>query len=145
MNRDSVQFDSSQIVFAQYLCSGLPNLWAALSSFFCAGALYPSSARTAHSPLVQMRSCAVSFKCGCAVKEKFPIFSAGSAGLRAGGGAEESPVVFQRRHRQHTERKNKPTYWAGGRCFQCSDCFGGERSSLGSSLKDQPRLLLVMG
>ena len=53
---------------------------------------------------VQMRSCALSFKCGCAVKEKFPIFSggAGSAGLRAGGGGEESPVVFHRRHRQHT-------------------------------------------
>ena len=30
-----------------------------------------------------------------------------------------------------THRKNKPTYWAGGgRCFQCSEGFGGERSSL---------------
>ena len=42
----------------------------------------------------------------------------------------------------NTQReKNKPTYWAaGGRCFQCSEGFGGERSSLelGSSLKDQP-------
>ena len=47
----------------------------------------------------------------------------------------------------NTQRKNKPTYWAGGRCFQCSDGFGGEHSSLelGSSLKDQPRMLLVMG
>ena len=69
---------------------------------------------------VQMRSCALSFKCGCAVKEKFPIFSggAGSAGLRAGGGGEESPVVFHRRHRQHThregeEKKNKRRRWSG--------------------------------
>ena len=59
--------------------------------------------------VVQMRSCALSFKCGCAVKEKFPIFSggAGSAGLRAGGGGEESPVVFHRRHRQHTHREGE--------------------------------------
>ena len=80
---------------------------------------------------VQMRSCALSFKCGCAVKEKFPIFSAGSAGLRAGGGAEESPVVFQRRHRQHTHREKKQTELTGGggRCFQCSDGFGRERFS----------------
>ena len=76
---------------------------------------------------VQMRSCALSFKCGCAVKEKFPIFSggAGSAGLRAGGGGEESPVVFHRRHRQHTERgggeeKQTEASVGGGRfcCFQ---------------------------
>ena len=65
---------------------------------------------------VQMRSCALSFKCGCAVKEKFPIFSggAGSAGLRAGGGGEESPVVFHRRHRQHTHREGRRRKTNGG-------------------------------
>ena len=115
----------------------------ALAIFFCACAMCSSSSRTAHSPVVQMRSCAVSFQCGCAVKEKFPIFSAGSAGLRAGGGAEESPVVFQRRHRQHTAEKKKQTdLLDGGRALslQCSDGFGRERSSLElcSALKDRP-------
>ena len=41
----------------------------------------------------------------------------------------------------HSGEKNKPTYRAScGRCLQCSEGFGGERSSLElcSSLKDQP-------
>ena len=86
---------------------------------------------------VQMRSCALSFKCGCAVKEKFPIFSggAGSAGLRAGGGGEESPVVFHRRHRQHTQRegeekKNKRRRRSGAAASAAfSDGSGRERSA----------------
>ena len=85
---------------------------------------------------MQMRSCALSFKCGCAVKEKFPIFSggAGSAGLRAGGGGEESPVVFHRRHRQHTqrgEREEKQTEASVGAAASAafSDGSGRERSA----------------
>ena len=85
---------------------------------------------------MQMRSCALSFKCGCAVKEKFPIFSggAGSAGLRAGGGGEESPVVFHRRHRQHThrgeEKKNKRRRRSGAAASAAfSDGSGRERSA----------------
>ena len=109
---------------------------------FCAGALCSSSSRTAHSPVVQMRSCAVSFKCGCAVKEKFPIFSAGSAGLRAGGGAEESPVVFQRRHRQHTEKTNRPIGRAAGAAFSAVKALAvsAPASSSAPSLKDWPLL-----
>ena len=85
---------------------------------------------------VQMRSCALSFKCGCAVKEKFPIFSggAGSAGLRAGAALRKVQLFFTaatvNTHTEGEEKKNKRRRRSGAAASDAfSDGSGRERSA----------------